>query len=346
MVVGLSQAEGDFALPDEPPRALLLISGGSGITPVMSMLRTLCDEGHAGRSPSCTTRRPRDVALPRRARRARAPEHPNVRCCAAYTRATGGDLHGPLEPRAPARDAVPRPRRGRDLRLRPARPDRGRALDLGAEDAEAGCTSRASCRPRWRSAATSAEGVHRFAGSGAERRPTTAARCSSRPRPPASPRVRLPHGHLPHLHLPQDRGHRARLLTGEISTGEDEDIQICVSAPVGDVALDSDNQLRTRRDAHEHHLTHHMTPEQLDAFGAELDAIRERVLADLGERDADLHPQRHPGPARARDRAAAGCSSSASCRRPGSAARPPSRCPRSSTTWRSATTSCTASTTG
>ena len=30
-----------------------------------------------------------------------------------------------------------------------------------------------------------------------------------------------------------------------------------------------------------------MTPEQADAFGAELDAIRERVIADLGERDAD-----------------------------------------------------------
>jgi fatty acid desaturase len=30
-----------------------------------------------------------------------------------------------------------------------------------------------------------------------------------------------------------------------------------------------------------------LTPEQLDAFGAELDAIRQRVIADLGDRDAD-----------------------------------------------------------
>jgi NADPH-dependent stearoyl-CoA 9-desaturase len=30
-----------------------------------------------------------------------------------------------------------------------------------------------------------------------------------------------------------------------------------------------------------------LTPEQLDAFGAELDAIRSRVVAELGERDAD-----------------------------------------------------------
>ena len=46
--VGLSQAEGSFALPDERPARVLLISGGSGITPVMAMLRTLTDEGFAG----------------------------------------------------------------------------------------------------------------------------------------------------------------------------------------------------------------------------------------------------------------------------------------------------------
>lgn len=44
----LSQAEGQFALPEQRPDRILLISGGSGITPVMSMLRTLCDEGHKG----------------------------------------------------------------------------------------------------------------------------------------------------------------------------------------------------------------------------------------------------------------------------------------------------------
>ncbi|MBJ7353749.1 MAG: ferredoxin reductase [Thermoleophilaceae bacterium] len=46
MVVGLSPAEGEFTLPSTRPDHLLLISGGSGITPVMSMLRTLCAEGH------------------------------------------------------------------------------------------------------------------------------------------------------------------------------------------------------------------------------------------------------------------------------------------------------------
>jgi ferredoxin-NADP reductase len=47
LTVGLSQAEGTFTLPVPRPRRILLISGGSGITPVMSMLRTLRDEGYA-----------------------------------------------------------------------------------------------------------------------------------------------------------------------------------------------------------------------------------------------------------------------------------------------------------
>ncbi len=47
--VYLSQAEGDFVLPDDVPDRVLLLSGGSGITPVMSMVRTLRDRRHTGR---------------------------------------------------------------------------------------------------------------------------------------------------------------------------------------------------------------------------------------------------------------------------------------------------------
>ena len=45
---GKIPAQGDFVLPQTRPDGVLLVSGGSGITPVMSMLRTLCDEGHSG----------------------------------------------------------------------------------------------------------------------------------------------------------------------------------------------------------------------------------------------------------------------------------------------------------
>jgi len=48
-LVHLSQAEGDFVLPDRVPEHIVLVSGGSGITPVMSMLRSLQRRTHRGR---------------------------------------------------------------------------------------------------------------------------------------------------------------------------------------------------------------------------------------------------------------------------------------------------------
>ena len=40
-IVRLAAPQGDFVLPDPPPDKMLFVVGGSGITPVMSMLRTL-----------------------------------------------------------------------------------------------------------------------------------------------------------------------------------------------------------------------------------------------------------------------------------------------------------------
>src|ERR1035437_1026574 len=58
-IVSLGGVEGDFVLPDPPPRKLLFISAGSGITPIISMLRSLCRHGalddavlvHSAREP-------------------------------------------------------------------------------------------------------------------------------------------------------------------------------------------------------------------------------------------------------------------------------------------------------
>jgi ferredoxin-NADP reductase len=47
-IVHLAQAAGEFTLPDPLPSRLLMISGGSGITPVMSMLRTLLAQEYDG----------------------------------------------------------------------------------------------------------------------------------------------------------------------------------------------------------------------------------------------------------------------------------------------------------
>jgi ferredoxin-NADP reductase len=45
-IVRLAAPKGDFALPDPPPPKLLLVTAGSGITPVMAMLRSLQQRGH------------------------------------------------------------------------------------------------------------------------------------------------------------------------------------------------------------------------------------------------------------------------------------------------------------
>lgn len=46
-IVRLAAPKGDFALPDPPPAKLLLVSAGSGITPIMAMLRSLKARGQS-----------------------------------------------------------------------------------------------------------------------------------------------------------------------------------------------------------------------------------------------------------------------------------------------------------
>jgi stearoyl-CoA 9-desaturase NADPH oxidoreductase len=101
-VVTLSAPAGSFVLPDVLPERTLLVSGGSGITPVMSMLRTLV-----------ASRAQRPVTFVHYARSASdvifadelASLSANV--CAPRRRASRGpDVHvltGPLEPEAFAR---------------------------------------------------------------------------------------------------------------------------------------------------------------------------------------------------------------------------------------------------
>lgn len=49
-VVQLAQAAGDFVLPDSVPDRLLFASAGSGVTPIVSMLRELKCSSHRGRA--------------------------------------------------------------------------------------------------------------------------------------------------------------------------------------------------------------------------------------------------------------------------------------------------------
>jgi stearoyl-CoA 9-desaturase NADPH oxidoreductase len=61
-IVSLGGVEGGFVLPEPLPGKLLFISAGSGITPIMSMLRSLCRENRLGDAVLIhSARRPEDV---------------------------------------------------------------------------------------------------------------------------------------------------------------------------------------------------------------------------------------------------------------------------------------------
>jgi ferredoxin-NADP reductase len=83
-VVGLSQALGDFVLPTPAPAKLLFVSGGSGITPIASMVRHLLASGYGG-SVVCLHYARRDCILGAEMA-ALAKQHPALRFVPVFTR--------------------------------------------------------------------------------------------------------------------------------------------------------------------------------------------------------------------------------------------------------------------
>jgi len=93
-IVGLTHADGDFTLPARLPERVLLISGGSGITPVMAMLRTLCDEGYAGEVGFLNYARSPELALYGPELDRLAERHAGVGVARWFTRSAGRPLGG------------------------------------------------------------------------------------------------------------------------------------------------------------------------------------------------------------------------------------------------------------
>lgn len=92
MVVAIGAPAGDFVL-DPSDRRILLVSGGSGITPVMSMLRTLRATGHAGEVAFVHYARTRaDLCYAEELRQLGEAE--GVQVLVSYTRSGVGDLTG------------------------------------------------------------------------------------------------------------------------------------------------------------------------------------------------------------------------------------------------------------
>ncbi len=238
-VVVLSSAQGEFVLPEARPARVLFISGGSGITPVMSMLRTLLDEGYDGCATFVHYAPSPDELIYRDELEALGRDRRGV-LARAFTRSGGGELDGRfrmehLEAVAPdfaeretfvcgpasLHDAVRRVYRdaGAEARLHEER----FTLEL----------------PELTPAASDAPpGALHFVRSGLRApgtgRPLLEQAEAAGLRPEFGCRMGVCHT----CTCRKVKGTVRDLRTGVTSSAPDEPIKLCVSAPVGDVALD------------------------------------------------------------------------------------------------------------
>ncbi|MGH2964909.1 MAG: ferredoxin reductase, partial [Solirubrobacterales bacterium] len=237
-VLRLSQAQGEFHLPDRAPGRILLISGGSGITPVMSMLRTLCAEGHRGPITFLHYAPDPERAIYREALEHLAAAHPNLRLARSYTRAPGiGEADGRFS--LSQLEAV-EPRFGEAETFVCGPPA---LLGAVAETwSAAGLDSRLHTEsfvaPRIAPPNGVAEGTVSFAASGVSAKNTGAALLEQAEEAGLCPEFGCRMGICHTCSRRKTAGRVRNLSTGEVSVSEDEEIQICVSAPIGDVVVD------------------------------------------------------------------------------------------------------------
>ena len=238
MVLRLAPADGDFALPDDRPDRTLLISGGSGITPVMSILRTLCAEGSTGAVSFLHYAPDPSLAIYREELEAIALRHPNVKVARSYTRAPGdGELDGHfalshvgrLEPDLAAAEAFACGPPALLDAVREAWADAGAENRLHIESFLPPTMAPASGVP---------EGSLHFAGADVRVDNDAAAVLEQAEAAGLSPKFGCRMGICHTCSCRKTAGTVKNLSTGELSTTDDEEIQICISAPVGDVVVE------------------------------------------------------------------------------------------------------------
>ncbi len=225
MIVGLDSVGGDFTLPDVRPRRILFVSGGSGITPVMSMLRTMRAEGSD-----------REIAFIHYARsteeacyRDELDAMPGVRVLHGFTRSTAGsDLAGRFGPEH-LTAALPEP----DAVFVCGPP----ALVEAVREHCANVSSESFVPPVFDLPAEASGGRVSFTDSGAELvddgRPLLEQAEAAGLTPESGCRMGICHS----CTRRKTRGAVKNLITGAVSSAEQEDVQICVSVPVGDVDI-------------------------------------------------------------------------------------------------------------
>lgn len=238
LVVTLSQAEGEFMLPTQRPGKLLLISGGSGITPVMSMLRTLCDEEYAGDVTFLHYAFTPDHVIYADELEQLAARHPNVTLLRAYTESGQGELHG-LFSRDHLFEAVPDHREAETYLCGP--PPLMRAVEnLWTEDGltDRLHTERFVTAPPAPPAGAPATGQLSFARAGIAKANDGQSLLEQAEAAGLTPEYGCRMGICFSCTSPKRAGTVRNLLTGEVNDEPDTDIQLCVNIPCGDVTLD------------------------------------------------------------------------------------------------------------
>lgn len=225
MVVGLEGSGGDFVLPAIRPRRILFVSGGSGITPVLSMLRTLVAERYDG-----------DVAFVHYARSAAEACYgeelaalTGVRVLHGFTRsADAGDLEGRFGPDHLAA-AMPNP----DAVFVCGPP----ALVDAVREHCANVSFETFVPPVFAVPTEASGGTVAFAESGVDVTDDGRSLLEQAEAAGLSPQSGCRMGICHTCTRRKTSGAVKNLITGAVSTADEEDVQICITAPVGDVQL-------------------------------------------------------------------------------------------------------------
>jgi stearoyl-CoA 9-desaturase NADPH oxidoreductase len=238
MVLGLSQADGDFQLPDPRPDAILLIGAGSGITPLMGFLRTLCAEGHTGPVALIQYAPDPERTIYREELERLAAENPNFNLIRSYTRAPGvGELDGHFSPAHLPQDGPSVADAETFACGPPALLDAVRA-NWGANGLEQRLHVESFVPPSLLPVGEPGEGTIRFAGSDVEVRNNGAAVLEQAEEAGLRPQSGCRMGICHSCTCRKVSGTVKNLLTEEVSSGPDESIQLCVSAPLSDLVID------------------------------------------------------------------------------------------------------------
>jgi ferredoxin-NADP reductase len=235
LVVGLSQADGTFCLPDRRPEQVLLVSGGSGITPVLSMLRTLCDEGYRGDIVFLHyAYTAADVAHSAEVQ-ALAAAHPNVRVVLGYTDADDGDLAGFFGQEH--LDAVaPWHRDGETFLCGPP----GLMRSVREHYKKLGLLDRLHVEefaPPLAAVVEEASGTVAFEASGASADNNGATLLEQAEAAGLTPEYGCRMGICFSCTQIKTSGCTRNIRTGETDSDPDTEIQLCINVPVGDVAI-------------------------------------------------------------------------------------------------------------